>query len=296
MIEAISGKNVVVTGIVPGHSRGTAQAFLQEAGAYVQPTMSSTTEVLVVGGKPGPKKLVKAKELGIEVITWEEMVKGRASGNGNGQPVAVAAARVVAPQLALAGDLPKGDDWLFEVKWDGYRCIATVSDGKVAMQSRSGRSEYVDQFPKVAEALSGLLDCVLDGELIVMSNEGVTNFETVHTGAAGMEAFVVFDALEVEGEDMRREPLWQRREGIKCLIGDEGTGPLRLSPAHDDGAWLYAWVVEAEVQPLRRGQPHRGLDQDQGEVGAGVRCPRLESRRGNEVGRRRLAPSWSSGR
>lgn len=244
----IEGKNVVVSGIVPGHSRGTAQAFVQDAGAYVQSSMSAETDILIVGAKPGPKKIVKAKELGIQVLTWEDMLAGF-SGNGERADSAQALTefRVVAPQLALAGDLPKGEDWLFEVKWDGYRCIATVKDGKVAMQSRSGRSEYVEQFPKVAAALAGLPDCVLDGELIVMGADGVTSFETAHQAASGMEAFIVFDAIEVEGEDVRKEPLWQRREGIKTLFeGDEGV--LRISPAHDDGEWLYAWVAEQGLE------------------------------------------------
>jgi len=244
-MNAIRDRNVVVTGIIPGHSRGTAQALLQDAGAHVQASMGPSTEVLVVGGKPGPKKLVKAEELGINVIQWDALV------NENGGALTAAVTplgefRAVSPQLALAAELPVGDDWQFELKYDGYRCVATVKGGKVAMQSRSGRSEYVGQFPTIAAALAEFPDCILDGELIVTDATGASNFETVHTGVTGIEQYVVFDLLELEGEDMRHHALWDRRGHLEGLVDDQP--PVRISQAVEDGKWLLRWVSERGLE------------------------------------------------
>lgn len=249
-MEAIRDRNVVVTGIIPGHSRGTAQAALQDAGAHVQASMGPSTEVLVVGAKPGPKKITKAAELGIEVIQWGDLVTGAIPEFRNGDSAApgvqLSQFRAVSPQLAQAGDLPAGDDWIFEIKWDGYRCVATIKGGQVAMQSRSGRSEYVEQFPRIAAALSVFPDCILDGELIVTDASGASNFETVHTGSEGIEQFVVFDMLELDGQDLRGQPLGMRRTMLESIVGE--TAPVRISQAVGDGRWLLDWVTEHSLE------------------------------------------------
>lgn len=215
--------------------------------------MSAKTEILIVGSEPGPKKLDKAKGLGILVIDWDTAVTGGGDASDVAESMQAARentldARMVAPQLALAGDLPTGDEWLYEIKWDGYRCVATVRDGQVSMQSRSGRSEYAEQFPKVAAALAKLPDCVIDGELIVMDDAGVTSFETAHTASTGTEAYMVFDALEIEGGDVRAAPLLLRREGLKAILTDKEGDHIRISPAMDDGEKLMEFVAERGME------------------------------------------------
>jgi bifunctional non-homologous end joining protein LigD len=217
--------------------------------------MSSNTELLIVGSKPGPAKLTKAEQLGILVIGWDDAIAGgKPSGDVAGESRRAKdntfSARMVAPQLALAGEMPSGDDWLYEIKWDGYRCVATIKDGQVSMQSRSGRSEYAEQFPKVAAALSLLPNCILDGELIVEDAAGATSFETAHTAATGTERYMVFDALEIEDGDVRGAPLFLRREGLKSIIDDTHGDYLRISPAVDDGEKLMEFVKEKGLEGI----------------------------------------------
>src|SRR5205823_2094098 len=76
------------------------------------------------------------------------------------------------PMLAtLAEAVPHGDDWLFEVKWDGYRAIAYVERGTATLVSRNG-NDLTTRFVPVAKALGKLHDCVLDGEVCALDEQG----------------------------------------------------------------------------------------------------------------------------
>lgn len=244
----IENKNVVVTGAIPGHSRGTVQALLQDAGANIQSSMSASTEVLVVGGAPGPKKIEKAASLGIEVIDWDDLVSGNGSSERPAPVAPLKEFRTISPQLALAADLPSDEGWQFELKYDGYRCVSAVRGGAVAMQSRSGKSEYAAQFPKVAAALAQLPNVVLDGELLVTLSDGSSSFATTHQAATGTESYVVFDVLELNGEDCRRFSLRERRELLEALCATCEGGPIRISQAVADGKWLLAWATEQKQE------------------------------------------------
>jgi bifunctional non-homologous end joining protein LigD len=160
-----------------------------------------------------------------------------------------------------ADEVPTGEGWLFEVKWDGVRCVATVKDGRVSMQSRSAKSEYMERWPGVAEALSKLPDCVLDGELVVFDDNGDSSFESI--GGEGRQAYVVFDVLEyvnpIHGyQDVRDRTLEQRR-GLLEWMGIED-GPIAISPAFTDGEELLAVAAGKKLEGIvakRASSPYR---------------------------------------
>ena len=260
MSNYLSGKKVVVTGIVAGHSRGTAEAALHDAGADVQAKVGPTTDLLICGGKVGASKLSKAKALGVQIISWEgafspspiqaaglsvqEAAEAQEYVEENGESV-----RTIAPMLAKAGDLPTDDGWQFEVKWDGYRGVATVRDGRCVIQSRSAKSHYTEQFPDIVRELEALPDCVIDGELVVLDDNGGSSMENMGKGEA---SYIVFDALEIMGEDIRREPLHARREMLEMLLSEVTTGGSHIStsPVFDDGEALLAWGAEQQIEGI----------------------------------------------
>ena len=245
----VAGRNVVVTGAIDGESRGTAQAKLTSAGANVQSSLTATTDLLVTGEKVGPKKLAKAVERGIEIVPWEAVWNGAGvpvNGNGGGAASAApptAAVRTIAPQLAKAGELPTGGRWLFEVKLDGVRCIATVRNGALAMQSRSGKSEYAEQFPALAAEIAKLPEGVYDGEIISVV-DGAHSMQTItHRSGA---SYVVFDLLECppQGGAVKDWPLRARRELLKLQLTAAPSLRITISPAFDDGEALLEAVAE----------------------------------------------------
>jgi bifunctional non-homologous end joining protein LigD len=146
------------------------------------------------------------------------------------------------PMLATsAKDVPAGGDWLFEVKWDGYRAIADIRGGEATLTSRNG-NDLTTRFESVAKALERSLktpDCVLDGEVCALDEEGRATFSAMQQGKKGTRyVYVAFDVLEVEGEPLIDRPLTERQERLAALI-DRRQRVVQLSETFDDGQALF---------------------------------------------------------
>jgi bifunctional non-homologous end joining protein LigD len=251
-MHQVHGRRVVVTGKIDGHSRATAEAALRDAGAIVQRAVTTETDVLVTGLRVGPTKLNKASALGVEIIPWEQLLNGATTSRTPRPPAPPRTApRTVAPMLAKAGDLPTGPEWLYEIKWDGFRGVATCQRGSVTLQSRSAKSDLTVAFPAIAEDLAEVLadvDCILDGELVVLDVHGNSSFQGL-TGSGRMgPSYVVFDVLEWDGVDTRDWPLEARRELLHEQIESRPFQTVAISPAFDDGAALLAWAEDQGIE------------------------------------------------
>ena len=146
------------------------------------------------------------------------------------------------PMLATLGDsIPKGRGWLFEVKWDGYRAIAHLSQGVARLTSRQG-NDLTQRFPNVAREIVKALktpDCVLDGEVCALDEEGRSSFSAMQQGRPGTPlVYYVFDLLELEGAPLVELPLTKRRQQLEALL-DRRNRSVRLSAAFDDGEALF---------------------------------------------------------
>ena len=145
------------------------------------------------------------------------------------------------PMLAtLTRELPRGDNWLYEVKWDGYRAIAYVRGGEAELVSRNEK-DLTERFPTVKRALERAVrtpDCVLDGEVCALDEQGRATFSAMQQGRPDTRyIYVVFDVLEVEGEPLLDLPLEERRERLEQLL-DRSKPEIQLSEAFDDGPGL----------------------------------------------------------
>lgn len=148
--------------------------------------------------------------------------------------------RTYAPMLAtLAESVPSGGEWLHEVKWDGYRAIVTVAGGEAELTSRNGNS-LTERFQSVARAVEQAVktpDCVLDGEVCALDDQGRASFSAMQQGS-GRLVLYLFDVLEVEGEPTIDLPLTERRGRLGALL-DKRNRTVRLSDAFDDGEALF---------------------------------------------------------
>lgn len=131
------------------------------------------------------------------------------------------------PMLATAGPLPQGDDWAFEVKWDGYRVLAAVERGRTTLRSRRGRDVTAD-YPEVALDLP---DCLLDGEVVALV-DGKPDFNALQLHRVPA-AFVPFDVLHVRKRSLLSESYDARREVLLDLVPD-------AAASFDDGPALLA--------------------------------------------------------
>jgi bifunctional non-homologous end joining protein LigD len=143
------------------------------------------------------------------------------------------------PMLAsLAADLPRGGDWVFEPKWDGYRALAYVRDTEVELRSRRD-NDLTERFSAVARALPRALrtpSCVLDGEVCALDDQGRSSFSLMQQGL-GRLVYYVFDVLEVDGRPVLDRPLSERRNLLADLL-DKRSQSVRMTGEFDDGEAL----------------------------------------------------------
>jgi bifunctional non-homologous end joining protein LigD len=167
-------------------------------------------------------------------------------------------ARRYAPMLAtLAPGLPRGDDWLHEVKWDGYRAIAYLHSGDVALVSRNG-NDLTTRFENVAKQVVKAVktpDCVLDGEICALDERGRSSFSAMQQAKPGTPfVYYVFDLLEVEDEPIIGEPLTERRARLEQLL-DRRNRTVLFSESFDDGEALFAAAQEQGLEGVVAKRP-----------------------------------------
>jgi bifunctional non-homologous end joining protein LigD len=155
------------------------------------------------------------------------------------------------PMLATLVDaVPKGSGWLFEVKWDGYRALATVVEAEAALTSRRG-NDLTERFPGVAKEVARAVktpSCVLDGEVCALDEEGRASFSEMQKGGQTL-VYYVFDVLELEGESLLARPLTERRSRLEDLL-DRRNKTVRLSEAFGDGEALLEAAKEQELEGI----------------------------------------------
>ena len=130
----------------------------------------------------------------------------------------------IEPQLAtLRDEPPAGDDWLHELKFDGYRIQALIAGHQVRLITRNGK-DWTGRYPTVASALAGLKvkSAAIDGELVALDEHGHSHFSSLQAatndGADAALAFYAFDLLSLDGKDMRKKPLTERKAALEKLL------------------------------------------------------------------------------
>ncbi len=154
----------------------------------------------------------------------------------------------IRPSLAIPGKAPpKGDRWVHEAKWDGFR-IQIVKDGNdVRLYSKSG-TEWTKRLPSIADALIKLpaRSAILDGELCFCDERGGPNFRALHhamrKAKPAPERLVVFtfDLMHLEGADLRAKPLHERRRRMVELVSEKPIPCMFIGDHFSNGAALLA--------------------------------------------------------
>ena len=161
----------------------------------------------------------------------------------------------IAPMEALlAAELPDGQGWQYEPKWDGFRCIAVRDGGEVALWSKSGKP-LARYFPEVARMFGRCRArrFVIDGELLIAGEEAVS-FDALqlrlHPAASRIAKlsaetpalFMAFDCLALGAKTLAAEPLASRRAALEAMIGKEREERLLLSPTTASRDEALGWL------------------------------------------------------
>lgn len=143
----------------------------------------------------------------------------------------------VAPQLCrLVSEPPEGEEWIHEVKFDGYRILCGLAGRRATLWSRNAK-DWTASFRDIASEASGLpaRTALLDGEVVVVGKGGVTSFNALQNALKGQAAdlaYYAFDLLHLDGRDLRDEPLEARRASLRALLTRAKKARVRLSEEH----------------------------------------------------------------
>jgi bifunctional non-homologous end joining protein LigD len=172
-------------------------------------------------------------------------------------------AEFIEPCLPRPADRPPiGGNWLHEIKHDGFRIMARRDGGGVRLLSRKGH-DFAGRFPLAAAAVAALpaRSCVIDGEAIACDEKGLAVFDLIRRQQHSPGVVLcAFDLLELDGEDLRREPIETRKSTLKSLLRGKHAGITFNAHFIADGAIVYrqacAFGCEGIVSK-RLGSPYR---------------------------------------
>ena len=161
--------------------------------------------------------------------------------------------------LASRPDPFDDPEWLFEPKYDGFRGF--VYSSKMGCEIRSRRDFRFDRFGDLCQRISGVLkdrDVILDGEVVALNRRGKPVFRDLLRGQ-GFIAFAAFDLLWLDGSDLRREPLSERKRHLEELL-PEDTGPLyKILTLEEHGRALFGAIKKMDLEGVvakRKSDPY----------------------------------------
>ncbi len=164
----------------------------------------------------------------------------------------------VPPSLAMLHDAaPSGAAWIHEIKFNGYRIEARLDRGKVKLLTRK-QLDWTHRFERIADAVAALPaeTVLLDGELVVENEKGVSSFSMLQTdlkdGRGDRFVYWVFDLLYLDGRDLTNQPLVERKAALQRLLrGGSKTGPIRYAEHFDeDGPVIFKHACEMNLEGI----------------------------------------------
>jgi bifunctional non-homologous end joining protein LigD len=183
------------------------------------------------------------------------------------------------PQLAtLVTQPPRGDTWLHEIKFDGYRIGCRIENGRATLISRSGK-DWTHRFPDIADAAVrlGVRDGLIDGEVAVVLPDGRTSFQHLQHavaertpapgprrpgGGSASLVYFVFDLLRLEGERLDALPLEERKARLRTLVRRRNGGRIRyVDHVEGQGETFFEQAGRLGLEGIvskRRDLPYRG--------------------------------------
>jgi bifunctional non-homologous end joining protein LigD len=157
---------------------------------------------------------------------------------------------------------PSGPGWLHEIKHDGFRILARRDSAGVRLITRAG-NDFSSRFPFIAMAVGKLRvrSCLIDGEAVVTDDDGLAVFDLIRRhGALASAVHCAFDLLELDGEDLRRQPIEKRKHLLAKLLKGAHLSLVLNEHFEEDGATVYRAACQLGCEGIvskRLGSPYR---------------------------------------
>ena len=217
-------------------ANGEASGFLDELAYSV--TSGRSMDAIAAGTKPSSRRKAGSQGKSAKGIndTQKPTKPAKRSASAH-KTLSSLEKQYPSVQLATLIDAPpEGDNWLHEIKFDGYRLLGFLSEGEVRLRTRNGL-DWTPKFPSVASAIAGLKarDAVLDMEAVVLDDQGKSGFQALQAalGEGGRRDRILaytLDLLHLDGENLKRLKLTERKDRLAALLKKSKAGAsLRLS-------------------------------------------------------------------
>src|SRR5207248_3903729 len=148
--------------------------------------------------------------------------------------------------------LPSGREWLHEIKHDGFRVIAREKGVQVRLYSRPG-NDLSYRFPLIVETLARLRSrsCIIDGEAVACEENGLPSFDRIRYRRHDADVFLyAFDLIELNGDDMRRDPLEVRKATLRSMLAKAGLGLRFNEHIEGDGPTVFAHACKMGLEGI----------------------------------------------
>jgi bifunctional non-homologous end joining protein LigD len=237
------------------------RAELQAQSRSRQKTSGGQSEAAKTSAKPTAKRKSTAKAM-MPVAARRSADPVRSNRRRGALP------EFVPPSLAtLHSAPPDGAEWIHEIKFDGYRIEARLDRGKVRLLTRK-QLDWTHRFQRIAKAVAALPadTALLDGELVVEDENGISNFSLLQTdlkeGRENRFGYWIFDLLHLDGQDLTNEPLTARKAALRRLLKNQPrNGPLRYAEDFEErGSAIFRHACELGLEGIvskSRSAPYR---------------------------------------
>lgn len=205
-----------------------------------------------VAGKPPQKKKAPAKKTSAKkeaVIPDEEVSETLDKGKKSAMPTRIK------PMLAtLTEEAFDSPEWLYEIKWDGYRALSSLNGKKVEIISRNDLP-FNKKFPEIADALSQLnMKALFDGEIVALDAKGHSDFQQLQNfaqkGKPVQLVYYVFDLLWYDGHDLRNLPLVERKNILQGILPKKMDSIRYSDHVRGDGTAFFRASTDAGLEGI----------------------------------------------
>jgi bifunctional non-homologous end joining protein LigD len=229
--------------------RDEKQWLLIRGGEDMRPVSKELDDTSALSGK-------SMKELSRGDRVWRSRPKEEKRASSGRKPdLSAPLPAFVEPMQALLAESPPHGDWLYEIKFDGFRAIALKGGNETRLLSRNEK-DFGGKFPEVIESISELKarDAIIDGEIVALDNRGLSSFQLLQAFELGQERppifFYAFDLLRLNGKDVGGRPLTERKAALQTLL-KKAPGVIRFSASlGEDAVELVRQAREIGVEGL----------------------------------------------
>jgi bifunctional non-homologous end joining protein LigD len=170
--------------------------------------------------------------------------------NSRGRPSSAPAAFIIPCRPTVALRPPRGPGWAHELKHDGYRLQIHVRDGRVRLFTMKG-NDWTRRYPRIVEEAAQLREpMIIDAEVVHLSADGVADFDALHSRTVDEKAVACAFDLLVAGDDLRRQPLIERKNTLQWVLRKSRGGIQYVEHTEGDGAEMFEAICKLGLEGI----------------------------------------------